>query len=180
MRQLALSARTAANAHERSAGFSAPLRRTSDIVPTQKSIRALAPLEMSSLCFAGLPRGQVCPTDNGNQRAGSRWRSRRQACGSSFAAGEVAASQAARRSIPMVESAEDRQAHDLHSTFGSVDFPAIRCVLAEREMGAGLVVVDAVGAKQVPCVSLVEDDHVVEYFSPDGADDAFGEGVLPR
>jgi len=35
--------------------------------------------------------------------------------------------------------------------------------LAEREMGAGLVVVDAVGAKQVPCVSLVEDDHVVEY-----------------
>src|SRR2546427_2462853 len=38
--------------------------------------------------------------------------------------------------IPMVESAEDRQAHDLHSTFGSVDFPAIRCVLAEREMGA--------------------------------------------
>jgi hypothetical protein len=79
----------------------------------------------------------------------------------------------------MVESAEDRQAHDLHPTFGSVDFPAIRCVLAEREMGAGLVVVDAVGAKQVPCVSLVEDDHVVEYFSPDGADDAFGEGVLP-
>ncbi len=68
------------------------------VVPTQKSIRALAPLEMSSLCFAGLPRGQVCPTDNGNQRAGSRWRSRRQACGSSFAAGEVAASQAARRS----------------------------------------------------------------------------------
>ena len=67
-------------------------------VPTQKSIRALAPLQMSSLCFAGLPRGQVCPTDNGNQRAGSRWRSRRQACGSSFAAGEVAASQAARRS----------------------------------------------------------------------------------
>src|SRR5882762_2993312 len=52
------------------------------VVPTQKSIRALAPLEMSSLCFAGLPRGQVCPTDNGNQRAGSRWRSRRQACGS--------------------------------------------------------------------------------------------------
>src|SRR5467141_1799176 len=48
--------------------------------------------------------------------------------------------------IPMVEPAEDRQAHDLHPTFGSVDFPAIRCVLAERQIGAGLVVVDAIGA----------------------------------
>jgi len=57
---------------------------------------------------------------------------------SSFAAGEVAASGGAAL-IPMVEPAEDRQAHDLHPTFGSVDFPAIRCVLAEREMGAVLL-----------------------------------------
>jgi hypothetical protein len=96
-----------------------------------------------------------------------------------LAAGEVAASGGAAL-IPMVEPAEDWEAHDLRPTFGSVDFPAQRCVLVEREMGAGLVVVDAVGAKQVPCVRLVEDDHVVEYLSPDGADDAFGEGVLPR
>jgi hypothetical protein len=47
-------------------------------------------------------------------------------------------------------------------------------------MGAGLVVVDAVGAKQAPCVNLAEDDDVVEHLSPDGADNAFGEGVLPR
>ena len=47
-------------------------------------------------------------------------------------------------------------------------------------MGAGLVVVDAIGAEQAPDVSLVEYDDVVEDFSPDGADDALGEGVLPR
>src|SRR6267143_6278840 len=86
----------------------------------------------------------------------------------------------------MVESAEDRQAHDLHPTFGSVDFPAIRCVLAEREMGAGLVVVDAVGAKLPPCplrggmlgdvdvadaaAAVIQDNEAVEDSEGDGGD----------
>lgn len=97
----------------------------------------------------------------------------------SVAAGDVTASGGAAL-VPMVEPAEDRQRDHRCSAFRLVDFSAVRCVLAEGQVGTGLVVVDAIGAEQAPGMSLVEDDDVVEQLSPDGADDAFGEGVLPR
>ncbi len=97
----------------------------------------------------------------------------------SIAAGDVTASGGAAL-VPMVEPAEDRQRDDCCSAFRLVDFSTVGCVLAEGQVGPGLVVVDAIGAEQAPSMSLVEDDDVVEQLSPDGADDAFGEGVLPR
>jgi hypothetical protein len=97
----------------------------------------------------------------------------------SIAAGDVIASGGAAL-VPMVEPAQDRQRDDHCSAFRLVDFSAVRCVLAEGQVGTGLVVVDAIGAEQAPCMSLVEDYDVVEHLSPDGADDAFSEGVLPR
>ena len=97
----------------------------------------------------------------------------------SIAAGDVTASGGAAL-VPIVEPAEDRQRDDRCSAFRSVDFSTVGCVLAEGQVGTGLVVVDAIGAEQAPGMSLVEDDDVVEHLSPDGADDAFGEGVLPR
>src|SRR5712692_6346879 len=80
----------------------------------------------------------------------------------------------------MVEPAEDRQRDDRCSAFRLVDLSTVGCVLAEGQVGSGLVVVDAIGTEQAMGMSLVEDDDVVEHLSPDGADDAFGEGVLPR
>ena len=47
-------------------------------------------------------------------------------------------------------------------------------------MGSRPVVVGLVRAEDAPQVSLVENDHVVETLPPDGADDAFRVGVLPR
>src|SRR5713226_919505 len=53
-------------------------------------------------------------------------------------------------------------------------------ILLEHEMGARAVVVAEVAAQTTTEVSLVEDNHVVEQFASDGADQALGEGVLPR
>src|SRR5260221_14007806 len=55
----------------------------------------------------------------------------------------------------------------------------IRCVLRERQVRSrGVVVVD-VGAKNPTQVIFVENDQVVETLSPEGADPALGERILP-
>src|SRR6266849_352841 len=50
-------------------------------------------------------------------------------------------------------------------------------ILLEHEMGAQAVVVAEVAAQTTTEVSLVEDNHVVEQFASDGAEQSLGEGV---
>ena len=52
-------------------------------------------------------------------------------------------------------------------------------ILLEGEVSARPVVVPEVGSETTTEVSLVEDNHVVEQFASDGANDSLGEGVLP-
>src|SRR6266849_2743459 len=52
-------------------------------------------------------------------------------------------------------------------------------ILLECEMGARAVVIEEVAAQTTTEVSLVEDNHVVEQFASDGANDSLGERVLP-
>ena len=66
------------------------------------------------------------------------------------------------------------------SRLGELDGPDVGGVLVEREMRAGLVVVREVPGQDAAEVSLAEDEHVIQAFAPDGADEPFREGILPR
>src|SRR5258708_39044094 len=52
-------------------------------------------------------------------------------------------------------------------------------ILLEGEGSARPVVVPEVGSETTTEVPLVEDNHLVEQFASDGANDALGERVLP-
>ncbi len=47
-------------------------------------------------------------------------------------------------------------------------------------MRARVVIVANVFCKDSPQMPFAEDDHVVKAFSPDGANDSFHVGILPR
>ena len=79
----------------------------------------------------------------------------------------------------MREPAENRQREDCRSAFRVVDFSEVGRVLAERQMGAGAVVIDSIGTEQLSRMLFPQDDDVVEHLAPEGADHTFGEWVLP-
>ncbi len=54
-----------------------------------------------------------------------------------------------------------------------------RLFLPEALVRPSLVVIEEVAAQTTTEVSLVEDNNVVEQFAAEGANDAFGERVLP-
>src|SRR6266851_4303460 len=78
----------------------------------------------------------------------------------------------------MMESADLGQRNDA-AVLRWLDGARLRRILLEREMGARAVVVEEVAAQTTTEVSLVQDDDLVEQFAAEGANDAFGEGVLP-
>ena len=67
------------------------------------------------------------------------------------------------------------------------DFPLIdslngtfqRCVLVQRKVSTGLVVVFHVLSKNPPDVALAQYDQVIEALSADTADNSLGIGILP-
>ena len=61
-----------------------------------------------------------------------------------------------------------------------LDRPPIRRILGEGEVGPGAVVVLEVSGEDVSQVALAQDEDMAETLSPDRADQAFGEGILPR
>jgi hypothetical protein len=60
------------------------------------------------------------------------------------------------------------------------DRPSIGCVLIEREMSAGLVVVGEVRGQDTAQVPLAGNDDMVQTLAPDRADEPLHERVLPR
>jgi len=61
-----------------------------------------------------------------------------------------------------------------------LDGPAVPCILGESEMGPGVMVVPEMRSEDVSQVALAQDDDVVETVASDRADQALGEGTLPR
>jgi len=79
----------------------------------------------------------------------------------------------------MVESADLGQSNDA-AVLGRLDGAWLGRILVEREVRPRAVIVAEVAVQPLTEVSLVEDDHMVEKLTTDGADQALGEGVLPR
>src|SRR3989441_13024851 len=69
---------------------------------------------------------------------------------------------------------------DDHAQGRWLDWPAVGCVLVEREMSASLVIVREVAGQEASQVSFAEDEDMIQTLAPDGADEPLREGVLPR
>jgi hypothetical protein len=78
----------------------------------------------------------------------------------------------------MVEATDLRELDDL-PVHRRLDRSGIWRVLVERQVGARAMVVANVSLQDPSQMILVENDHVVETFSPSGADDPFDVRVLP-
>ena len=78
----------------------------------------------------------------------------------------------------MVETTEEGQGDDA-AVRRWLDRARLGRILLEGEVSARPVVVPEVGSETTSKVCLVQDDDVVEKFAAEGANDAFGEGVLP-
>ena len=64
--------------------------------------------------------------------------------------------------------------------FWLLNWPAMGRILVERQVSACPVVVREVASQGTAEVLFAEDDDVIQTLAPDGADEALGEGVLPR
>ena len=80
--------------------------------------------------------------------------------------------------VAVVETTDEGQGDDA-AVHRRLDRARLGRILLEGEMSARAVVVAEVGSETTTKVSLVEDNHVVEKLTADGANHALGEGVLP-
>ena len=79
----------------------------------------------------------------------------------------------------MVQPADLRDGDDF-SDLARLYRPLLRAILVQGKMRPGAVIVINVRRKHPAQMVLVEDDQVVQAFSPDRADDPLNVGVLPR
>ena len=77
----------------------------------------------------------------------------------------------------MVQAAENRRRDEV--SLARLQCSRSRCILAQGQVSAGLVIVTKVLVKDMPEVTLTQNDQVVETLSPDRPDYAFAEWVLP-
>jgi hypothetical protein len=60
-----------------------------------------------------------------------------------------------------------------------LNWPAVGCILVEREVSARPVVVREVACEGAAQVPFAEDEDVIQTLTPNRADEAFRERVLP-
>jgi hypothetical protein len=63
---------------------------------------------------------------------------------------------------------------------GRLDRSADGCILFERHMRAAPFVVYKIILQDPTQPGLMENDNVIQAFAPDGTDESFGVGILPR
>ena len=81
----------------------------------------------------------------------------------------------------MIESTHSGEGHDFCAFRGARrDWPPLRCILAETEVGAILVVVGDVVPNESNSVAVAEHDDVIEQLSPTATYPSLGYRVLPR
>ena len=64
--------------------------------------------------------------------------------------------------------------------FRRLDLAGRRCVSIKGKVRAGLVIIGEVAFEEVHEVRLIEHDHVIQTFTPDGANQPFNIRRLPR
>ena len=79
----------------------------------------------------------------------------------------------------MMQATDFADRHNL-SSLRRLDRPSVRSILGEGEVGSAVVVVREVAGQDTAQVTLAQDEDVVETLAPDGADEPFREGILPR
>src|SRR5439155_16326809 len=60
-----------------------------------------------------------------------------------------------------------------------LNWPAVGCILVEREVSARPVVVREVASQGAAQVPFAKDEDVIQTLAPDGADEPLREGILP-
>ena len=63
---------------------------------------------------------------------------------------------------------------------GPLNWPAVWCILVEREVSARPVIVREVAGQGAAQVLFAQDDDMIETLAPDRADEPLREGILPR
>src|SRR5260370_36461685 len=61
-----------------------------------------------------------------------------------------------------------------------LDWPSVGCILVEREVSAGPVIVREVRGQDASQVPLAENDDMVQALAAHRAEEALREGILPR
>src|SRR2546426_8797340 len=69
---------------------------------------------------------------------------------------------------------------DDHARARRFAWSSLGCVLVEREMSAGPVIVGEVAGQGAAQVSFAQDDDMIETLAADRADEPLREGILPR
>ena len=80
--------------------------------------------------------------------------------------------------VAVMQAADLGEGYDL-ACAGWLDRSRVRCVLAEREVRARVVVVGEVRLEDDPQVGFADDDDVVEAVAANGAHEALYEWILP-
>src|SRR6267378_1312525 len=81
--------------------------------------------------------------------------------------------------IAMVE-ATDFANRDDPAECRPLNWPAVGCILIEREVSARPVIVGEVAGQDAAQVSFAEDEDVIQTLAPDRADEPLRIGILPR
>ena len=93
---------------------------------------------------------------------------------------EVVRERSGRASFVSMMQAPDLWKCD-HRTVGGGLYGSWRWrIFRQREVGPGAVIVGQVSGEGAPEMRFIQDDHVIEALAPNGSDQAFDIGILPR
>jgi hypothetical protein len=81
--------------------------------------------------------------------------------------------------VAVMQATDIRNGHDLAES-RRLNGAAVGCILVERKVSAGAVVVREVGGQNAPPMAVAEHDDMVEAVAAHGADEPLRERILPR
>ncbi len=80
--------------------------------------------------------------------------------------------------VAVMEPADLRKRHDLAAA-DRLHRPSVGRILVERQVTPGAMIIVQVGCQDLPKMSFVQDDDMIETFAPDRTDDALDVRRLP-
>jgi len=86
---------------------------------------------------------------------------------------------AARRSYLMVKSSDLRNLDD-PAQLVRLNGSTLECVLIQRQVRAGFVIIAEIISQQAPQMVVIEDDHMIQTFATNAAHHTLHVAILPR